>query len=108
MSPAALYGSGLGARTHAFTEPNIGVTSVEALIYASSIAAFFAPSFGMNFPAFSAQYIMMALDCARVIFWPPGPSLSIRTGICPIGFIARYCREPHGTDPEIGREHASS
>src|SRR3954451_11336794 len=91
MSAHCLNGSGVGLRTQAFTEPNIGVLSVEALMYASSIVAFFARSLGMNLPAFSAQYIMIALDCASVTFWPPGPSLSISTGIWPIGFIARYC-----------------
>jgi hypothetical protein len=42
-------------RTHAKTEPIVGVMSVDALISACHIAARAAPSFGMNRPDFSAQ-----------------------------------------------------
>ena len=55
MSAAAAYCCGSFARTQALTEPKPGVMSVEALMYASHIAARFAASLGMNLPAFSAQ-----------------------------------------------------
>ena len=71
------------------SEPNIGVTSVEAFISACSTAGRAAGSFGRNLPDFSAQYSRIAVDCDSVTGLPPGPSWSTITGIWPFGFMAR-------------------
>ena len=63
--------------------------SLAALASACQNAGRAAGSFGRNLPDFSAQYSNTATDCESVTGFPPGPSLSTITGICPFGFIAR-------------------
>src|SRR5712691_7325108 len=66
----------------------MALMSLAALASACQNAGRAAASFGRNLPDFSAQYSNTATDCESVTGFPPGPSLSTITGICPFGFMA--------------------
>ena len=66
----------------------MALMSLAALASACQNAGRAAGSLGRNLPDFSAQYNSTATDCETVTGFPPGPSLSTITGICPFGFMA--------------------
>src|SRR5690242_9540189 len=87
MSAAAGFCSLL--RDSAKMAVTMPLKSLAALISACQKAGRDAGSLGRNLPDFSAQYNSTATDCEMVTGFPPGPSESTITGICPFGFIAR-------------------